>query len=158
MAHNLIMFGFAWILVASVIGMVLGLSREKKITELEQLAVQARMVDFVNKDWEYRWSKSRHSHSILFAVLCIVVGFALDHIDPASTTLVTAITTLIIAAVVIWTLASIRHIVPLMGVADIMLFAGLLLTGWLMFTELPTHDHTAVKSRPAAVFDSTSQG
>jgi hypothetical protein len=151
MAHHLIVFGFAWILVASIMGMFLGLSREKRIAELEQLGAQSKLVDLIKKDWEYRWSKSRHAHSILFAILCIVVGFALDQVGPESATFVAIITTLMMAAVVIWTLASIRHIVPLMGLADFMLFSGLLLTGWLMFVELPAHDHTAVQGRPAAV-------
>ena len=157
MAHHLIMFGFAWILVASIMGMVLGLSRENRIAELEQLAAQTRLADMVKKDWEYRWLKSRHAHSILFAILCIVVGFALDQVSPVSTTLVTIITSLMIGAVVIWTLASIRHIVPLMGVADVMIFTAVLLTGWLMFVGLPAHDHAAVQSQPAVV-DGTPQG
>jgi hypothetical protein len=155
MAHHLIVFGFGWILVASIMGMVLGLAREKRIIELEQLAAQNSLVDLVKKDWEYSWSKSRHAHSILFAILCIVVGFALDQVDPQSTTLVTVITTLMLAAVVIWTLASIRHVVPLMGIADFMIFAAVLLTGWLMFVELPGHDHGSAQNQPAgAVVDS----
>ena len=152
MAHYLIIFGFAWILVASIMGMVIGTSRENKIAELQQLAAEGKLADFVEKDWNYRWSKSRHAHAILFSILCVVVGFALELAAPGSPTLATIVAALMIGAVVIWTLAAIGHIVPVMGVADLMLFSGVLLTGWIMYVELPTHDHSAIQIKANPVY------
>jgi hypothetical protein len=137
MANYLIVFGFAWILISSIMGALLGLSRRTTIVELEQLASDNQLIDYMKKDWDYRWSKSRHAHSMLFSMLCIVTGMALYTLPAVSPTLVTIIAILMIGAVVIWSLASVRHIEPLMGLADLMLFLGVALTGWLMFTGLP---------------------
>jgi hypothetical protein len=137
MANHLIVFGFAWILVSSIMGALLSLSRKKAIGELEQLASENKLVDYMKKDWDYRWSKSRHAHSMLFSMLCVLTGLALYALPVGSSTLVAAVVILMIGAVVLWTFASARHIEPLMGIADLMLFSGVALTGWLMFTELP---------------------
>jgi hypothetical protein len=118
-------------------GALLGLSRRTTIVELEQLASDNKLIDYMKKDWDYRWSKSRHAHSMLFSMLCIVTGMALYTLPAVSPNLVTIIAILMIGAVVTWSLASVRHIEPLMGLADLMLFVGVALTGWLMFTGLP---------------------
>jgi hypothetical protein len=137
MANHLIVFGFAWILVSSIMGALLAVSRKSAVDELEQLASENKFADYMKKDWDYRWSKSRHAHSILFSMLCVLTGLALYALPAGSSSLITAVVILMTSAVVLWTFASARHIEPLMGIADLMLFSGVALTGWLMFTELP---------------------
>jgi len=137
MANYLILFGFIWILVSSIMGALLSLSRKSAIVALEKSASETRLVDYMRQDWEYRWSKSRHAHSMLFSMLCILTGLALYMLPAGSPSLIAAVAILMSSAVVLWTFASVRHVETLMGLADLMLFSGVVLAGWLMFTELP---------------------
>jgi len=128
-------FGLGWILIAVIIGIVLGKGREITIEEIEQLASQNNLVELYKKDWEYRWSKTCHAHAALFSILCIVVGLVLNNISVENVHLITVTTVLMICAVILWTLSAFRHVMALMGIADIMLTAGILLSGWLVVCD-----------------------
>lgn len=135
MAPYLIIFGFVWILFSSILGILLSKKRERKLEEIENLTTTEEVIVFYKGDWDYRWAKTRHAHSSLFSLICIVAGLTLTSFGAESPIMVNTIVILMSLSVVLWAIFSVRHIVPGMGLADIMLMLGLLLTGWLVVQD-----------------------
>lgn len=135
MAHYLVIFGFTWILFSSILGIILSKRRELKLREIENVTTTDEVIAFYKLDWDYRWAKTRHAHSSLFSLICIVAGLALTSYGSNSPMMVQTIVIVMSLAVVLWTIFSARHFVPGMGLADIMLMVGLLLTGWLVVQD-----------------------
>jgi hypothetical protein len=116
----LIAFGFGWMVVAALLGLYLGAKHEHHIKALASAAACGNLGEYHRVFEAYKWRSSVHAHSMLFSLSAVAVGLVLN--SPAGSGVprpdwvagVLALTT------VLWTVAAVRRIRPLMGVADLL--------------------------------------
>ena len=122
----LISFGFGWMVVAALIGLYLGAKHEGHIEQLRSAAASGSLPEYHRIFEAYKWRSSVHAHGMLFSLSSIGVGSVLSHdgLSKAFHSVELLIGTLIVATVV-WTLAAVWRVRPLMGLADL-LFIGVM--------------------------------
>ena len=125
----LISFGFAWMVVAALLGLYLGVKHERHGQSLESAAAQGNLVEFHRILDAYKWRSSVHGHGMLFSLSAVAVGAIVPStgLSPARTELLVAT---LIAATVVWTLAALKRIRVLMGLADLSFICAIALTAW----------------------------
>jgi hypothetical protein len=123
-AHLLIAFGFGWMVVSALIGLYLGAKHEGYIEQLKAAAASEDLARYHEVFEAYKWRSSVHAHGMLFALSSVGVGLALSgragDVLPGE-----ALVGALMFATVVWTLAAMRRVRPLMGLADL-LFIGAL--------------------------------
>jgi hypothetical protein len=120
----LIAFGFGWMVVAALIGLYLGAKHERQTDRLRSAAASGNLPEYHRVFEAYKWHSSVHAHGMLFALSSVGVGLALSRAGGALPFAEALVGTLILATV-LWTVAALRRIRPLMGLADLM-FIGVL--------------------------------
>lgn len=123
---TLIAFGFGWMVVAALLGLYLGARHEGHLGALEKSAVRGDLASYHRTFEAYKWRSSIHAHGMLFALSSVAVGAVLPQTGLGKVAMEYLVAGLIFATVV-WMLAALRRIRPLMGMADL-LFAGALAT------------------------------
>jgi hypothetical protein len=116
----LIAFGFGWMVVAALIGLYLGARHEGHIGRLRDAASGGTLAEYHRVFEAYKWHSSVHAHGMLFSLSSVVVGLVLSRIEVRVAIVGDAVLIgLLISATVVWTLAAMRRIRPLMGLADL---------------------------------------
>ena len=120
----LIAFGFGWMVVAALLGLYLGAKHQSHIDHLGNAASAGDLVRYHQEFESYKWRSSVHAHGMLFALSSVGVGLVLSRKGFESVP-AEALAAMLMVATVVWTLAALPRIRPLMGLADL-LFAGAL--------------------------------
>lgn len=135
MAMYLTVFGFIWLLIGNVIGLVLARRRESHVDEIERLSSVDSLLEFHERDWNYRWNKTCHAHSSLFSLVCVMVGIALHTFNTPPSTLMNLIVIGLSSSVVLWTVSSFRQIKPIMAGADVLFIGSIAATIYVLLTS-----------------------
>ena len=123
MANILILFGFAWMVVAALLGFLLARRHESASVALERLAAKGDFLEYHRAYTTYAWNKTVHAHAFLFSVVAVLVGLAFDRMhypEAIGQGLVLAM----ITSAVVWTLGALRANRPLMVIGDLALLAS----------------------------------
>lgn len=131
---TLIAFGFGWMVVAALLGLYLGARHPSHLVDLNNAAARGDLGSYHRIFETYKWRSSIHAHGMLFALSCIAIGIVLPQagLEPS---MARGLIACLIIATVAWTPAALRHIRPIMGVAD-MVFAGSLVTvAWSLASQ-----------------------
>jgi len=122
--YVLVAFGFCWMVVAALIGLYLGAKHQGHIEQLEAAANSGNLASYHQAFEAYKWRSTVHAHGMLFSLSSAGVGLLLT---PSGSGIVffgtEAVVGTLISATVVWTLAALRRMRPLMGLADL-LFIG----------------------------------
>ena len=120
MSAFLLAFGFSWMIVSALIGLVLGAGHDGHIA---RLATQAEQGDLSSHNQEAQAFKTRataHGHSFQFSVLMVLIALVIERL-PYPAIVMRIIVGVLIGAAVLWTGAALKPIRVLMGVADVAL-------------------------------------
>ena len=128
---TLIAFGFGWMVVAALIGLYLGVKHDRHIGDLATAAGRGDLALYHQTFEAYKWRSSIHAHGMLFSLSAIVVGAVLPQAGLSAPTMERLVAVLMIVTV-IWTLAALGRIRPLMGLADIAFIGTMATVGWSM--------------------------
>lgn len=123
MANVLIMFGYSWMVIAAIIGLLLAKRHEGTLVALEQIAATGNLVEYHRVNDGYKWNKTVHAHAFLFSVVAVTVGLAMDRMS-YSVEVKGAIAIALMLSAVVWTLGGMRSIKLLMGIGDMVLLAS----------------------------------
>ena len=122
--YMLIAFGFGWLVVAALLGLYLGAQHENHTDELLAAAVSSDLVRYHQVFDAYKWRSSVHAHGMLFSLSSVAVGLVLLQSGngiPMPGALAGALT----IVMVVWTLAALRRIRLLMGLADMLFICAI---------------------------------
>lgn len=117
----LLAFGFSWMIVAAVIGIVLGAKHDGHLDRLGQHAKQGNLVAYNEETQRYKAGATAHGHSFLFAVILVLVAIVVERL-PYGTAVKQTIPYLLMGSTAIWTIAALKVIRPLMILADAIFF------------------------------------
>ncbi len=123
--NELVAFGFAWMVVAALIGLYLGVKHESHVKTLESAAAGGDLVEYHRVFDAYKWHSSVHAHGMLFSLSSVGVGIVLASPLGSAIPGAAGIVAALIFATVAWTLAAATRLRPLMGMADL-LFLGVM--------------------------------
>ncbi len=122
----LIAFGFGWMVVAALIGLHLGAKHECHIKQLGSAAASGNLSEYHRVFEVYKWRSTVHAHGMLFSLSSVGVGLVLSLYDVGGPIpYAEALVATLMFATVVWTLAAVRRVRPLMGLADL-LFIGVM--------------------------------
>jgi len=125
MATALILFGFVWMVVAALIGLLLARRHELAQVQLEEIAAKGKLIDYHRVDAVYKWNKTVHAHAFLFSIVAVLIGLALSRMNyPEAVTDVLA--GALMVAVAVWTLGGLRSNRPLMVIGDLTLLVSVM--------------------------------
>lgn len=124
MSTYLLFFGFSWMVVAALIGLVQGVRHARVTARLDALAHSKDVEAYHREVTQFRGNIAVHAHAFLFSVVCIASALTLGHAAlPAPVPSVLA--AVFAAATVTWTAAALLRSRPLMGLADVAFLLGL---------------------------------
>lgn len=125
MEDILITFGFAWMTLAAVLGLHLGVKHERHIEALERLAGEGRLLDYHREHSAYRQRVAVHAHGFLFSLVCVATGLAISRMAYPDA-LSDGLTMALMGASVIWFTGGLWRIRALMGMADFVFLGSLI--------------------------------
>jgi len=124
-------------IVAALIGAVIGVKHERHIEQLGLLAKRGSLAEFHSELEKFKAVSTAHAHSFLFCVVLILVAFVLRQL-PYPEPITKIIPGVLVASTVMWTAAALKQVRPIMAAADVLFFAallavaaGLVRTAWL---------------------------
>lgn len=117
----LLAFGFSWMIVAAIIGIVLGAKHDGYLERLGQHAKQGNLVAYNEETQRYKAGATAHGHSFLFATVMVLVAMIVERL-PYATAVKEAIPYVLMGSTVIWTIAALKVIRALMILADAIFF------------------------------------
>ena len=124
MANILVMFGFSWMVVAAIIGLLLAKRHETAVGQLEKIAATGNLAEYHRVYDAYKWNKLAHVHSFLFSVVTVCIGLAMPRMNyPEAVSNGLAIA--LIVSTVVWTTGGLRLSRPLMVIGDLTLLVSL---------------------------------
>lgn len=126
MATSLVLFGFCWMVVAAIIGVLLAKRHENSLVQLEKIAARGDLAEYHRVSDAYRWNKTVHAHSFLFSVVAVCVGLAMGKMNYPETA-VNVLATALMLSPVVWTLGGLRANRLLMVVGDLTLLIGIVM-------------------------------
>ena len=127
MANMLVMFGYSWMVMAAIIGLLLAKRHETTLGDLERIAATGNLSEYHRVNDGYKWNKTVHAHAFLFSVVSVAIGLAMPRMNyPDAVTSVLAIALMV--AVVVWTVGGLRSSKPLMVIGDLTLLASIVAT------------------------------
>lgn len=124
MNHVLIAFGFCWMIVAALLGFYVGAIHDRHVETLEHVAGQGKLLDYHRRLDTFKWKVTVHAHSFLFGVVAILVGLSMPVMGYSSSA-ASVLAYVLMAAPVIWAAGGWRRFMPLMGIGDVLLLAGI---------------------------------
>lgn len=125
MGNLLMLFGFSWMVVAVVIGLYLGMTHEPHLEKLEDIAKHGTLLQYHERLDAYKWKVTVHAHSFLFSVVNVAIGLSFQKMDYSEVTL-TVLASGLMAAAVLWTVGGLRRSKLMMGLGDMLMFAGII--------------------------------
>lgn len=126
MATILVLFGFCWMVVAAIIGVLLAKRHESSVGQLEQIAATGNLLEYHRVSESYKWNKTVHAHSFLFSVVAVCVGLAMAKMNyPENVGNVLA--SVLMLAPVVWTTGGLRSNRALMVIGDLALLIGIVM-------------------------------
>jgi hypothetical protein len=132
----LLAFGFSWMIVAAVIGIILGAKHDGHLERLGQLAKQGNLVGYNEETQKYKAGATTHGHSFLFAVVMILVAVVVAGL-PYPAAVKEIIPYVLMGSTALWTIAALKVIRPLMILADaIFLLTIIVIAIGLIFNAL----------------------
>jgi len=127
MTELLLAFGFFWILVAALLGLIQGMRHTGHGARLESVAEAGDLVAYNREFTTFRRNTTTHTHSMLFALLTLTIAVVLQVLQLVEADAMLIGSTLI-GATVIWTLGGLLNIKAVKGAGDLLLVGGVLLT------------------------------
>lgn len=124
MANTLVLFGFCWMVVAALIGLLLAKRHEMALEQLAKLAAKNNLAEYHRVNDGYKWNKTVHAHAFLFSVVAVCIGLAMPRMNFMPAILEGLAIGLIVAAVV-WTVGALRSNRPLMVIGDLSLLISI---------------------------------
>lgn len=124
MDNILIMFGYCWMVVAALIGLLLAKRHETTLADLERIAAAGDLAEYHRVNDGYKWNKTVHAHSFLFSTVAVTVGLAMSRMNYA-VEVRDGMAIALMAAAVVWTIGGLRSSKPLMAVGDITLLVSI---------------------------------
>lgn len=123
----LIVFGFAWILVAATLGLLQGVRHTGHLARLDELATSGDLAAYHQEAIRYRRGVNTHTHAMLFALLTLTTALVLKALGAAGAD-VRAIALLAAGATVVWTAGGLLNVKAVKGAGDLFLLLAMLLT------------------------------
>jgi Flp pilus assembly protein TadB len=117
----LLAFGFVWMVVATLIGMVLGAKHDTHLETLRQYARDGKLAAYNEATEKYQAGATAHGHSFLFAVILVLVAMIVTKL-PFAPVITHSIPYVLMCSTTLWTVSALRVIRPLMMVADLVFF------------------------------------
>lgn len=127
MGNLLVIFGFSWMVVAVLIGLYLGMTHDPHIEKLEDIAKNGTLGQYHERLDTYKWKVTVHAHSFLFSVVNVLIGLSFQNMDYSEVTLAVLASGLM-ASAFLWTAGGLRRNKLLMGLGDLLMFAGIITT------------------------------
>ncbi len=125
MANMLVMFGFSWMVMAAIIGLLLAKRHEVAVGSLEKIAATGNLAEYHRVYDAYKWNKLVHVHSFLFSVVAVCVGLAMAKMG-YSESAANGLAIALMLAPPVWTVGAVRMSKPLMVIADMTLLFSLI--------------------------------
>ncbi len=122
----LVAFGFGWMVVAALLGLYLGAGHESHRQQLAAAAERGDLATYHQILDAFKWRSSVHGHGMLFSLAAVAVGLALARTSLGTVPAGAVIGTLM-AVPVVWTFAALRRVRVLMGLADLLFIAVIVL-------------------------------
>jgi hypothetical protein len=113
----LLAFGFSWMIVAALIGIVLGARHDGHLERLGHAARQGDLAAYNEATQNYKAGATTHGHSFLFAVVMVLVAMVVERL-PYATAVKATIPYVLMCSTIIWTIAALKVIRLLMILAD----------------------------------------
>ena len=132
MYDYLVPFSFAWMVVAALLGLRLGVASIKYARRIDDIANSGDLAAYHAESKAFLWQKTVHAHTFLFSVVGAVIFFTLGH-HVTATSLKDLIAGAVMVAAVLWPMAALRESRPLMGVADILFLLAIAACGASLF-------------------------
>lgn len=124
MAERLVMFGFAWMVVAALVGLVLARLHHESLEQLETVAGRGDLLEYHRISDAYKWNKTVHAHAFLFSLVAVSVGLAMPRmVYPLL--VIDALGVALMVAPVTWTIGARFSLRPLMVIGDLALLASI---------------------------------
>lgn len=120
MGDVLILFGFSWMIIGTVIGLYLGARHEPHLVQLEEIARTGSLLDYHRTLDAYKWKVTVHAHSVLFALVTVAVGLVMPRMSYSDAT-ASALAGALMVAPVVWTIGGWRFSKPIMAIGDLLL-------------------------------------
>ncbi len=120
-------FGFFWMIVACVLGLIQGVRHEGHLDRLALLADAGDLRGYHRELSEFKHRTTTHTHSVLFPMVAIVIALSLPSTGYVGTYAVTLAAGLV-AAMVIWTAGSLANVRAVMGIGDLLLLGCIVMT------------------------------
>ena len=135
MANMLLLFGFSWMVVSAIIGLLLAKRHEATVEDLGVIAARGDLAEYHRVEVEYKWKKLVHVHAFLFSVVAVCIGLALGRMNyPAAVQ--EGLAAALMLATVVWTLGTMRLNRPLMAIGDLAMLASIVVAAVGMFRAL----------------------
>ena len=126
MANILVMFGFSWMVVAAIIGLLLAKRHETAVVDLGEIAATGNLAEYHRIYESYKHHKIVHVHAFLFSVVAVAIGLAMARMGFSES----AINGLAIALMVsptIWTIGALLTSIPVMAIGDFALLGSIVM-------------------------------
>jgi hypothetical protein len=137
MHAGLLAFGFTWMIVAALIGIVIGAKHDNHLEKLRQYAKEGNLVAYNQDTEKYKAGATAHAHSFQFSVILVLVAMVVVRL-PFPPVVNESIPYVLMCSTVLWTISALRVIRPLMALADAVFFLIVIGIAYgLMMTALP---------------------
>ena len=123
MANILVMFGFSWMVVAAIVGLLLAKRHETTLVDLEKIAATGNLAEYHRVNDGYKWNKTVHAHAFLFSVVAVTVGLAMAKMG-YSEQVINGLAIALMAAPPVWTVGGLLANRPLMAIGDLTLLVS----------------------------------
>lgn len=127
MSDVLILFGFSWMVIGTLIGLYLGARHEPHLGQLEEIAKTGSLLDYHRTLDAYKWKVTVHAHSVLFALVAVAIGLVMPKMS-YSETVASALAGALMVAPVVWTIGGWRFSKPIMAIGDVLLIVAIAAT------------------------------
>lgn len=127
MDHLLLGFGFFWMVVGCVLGMVQGIKHIGHHARLDVLAKAGDLRGYHQESSAFKHRTTTHTHTILFSLVAITIGLTLPFTGYSGIH-TTVLTMSLIAAMIIWTIGGVFNLRPVMGLGDMLLLGSIVMT------------------------------
>lgn len=127
MNEILVLFGFSWIIIGTLLGLFLAFLHEPHVESLAELAAQGNLLEYHKKLDAFKWKATAHAHGLLFSMICILVGLVMPSMDYSDTTL-NILGSLLVFATISWTIFGFLFLKPLLALGDVLFFCAIIMT------------------------------
>lgn len=132
----LLAFGFFWMIVGAIIGVVLGAKHDGHLERLGQYAKQGNLVAYNEETQKYKAGATAHGHTFLFALVMVLVAIIVERL-PYPPAVKETIPYVLMGSTAVWTIAALKVIRALMILADaVFLLVILAIAAGLVFNAL----------------------